>query len=68
MGIEETNVSRIFEFGVTLSPHTRGVGAGLTIVRKIVDFHKGEIKVYKPGNGTGFGIIMHFPEIGDSAL
>ena len=57
IGIEEKDISRIFEAFTRLNAKSEfeGSGIGLTICRKIVTLHKGTIRVNsKPGEGTVF--------------
>ncbi|MEO1257138.1 MAG: ATP-binding protein [Bacteroidota bacterium] len=50
-GIPEEVIERIFDPFFTTKPIGEGTGLGLDIVHRIVDHHKGEIKVAsKPGN------------------
>lgn len=60
-GIEEQYFDKIFEIFQRLGKKEehRGTGAGLTIVKKIVQMHKGEIWVEsKIGEGTTFYFII----------
>ncbi len=59
-GIEEAFHQRIFEMFVTLKPRdeVEGSGMGLAMVKKIIDYHKGEITVASTcGAGTVFRFV-----------
>jgi PAS domain S-box-containing protein len=56
-GIEEKHFERIFRIFQTLSPRDsfESTGVGLTITKKIVEFHGGKVWVQsKPGEGSSF--------------
>lgn len=56
VGIEEKNIKRIFEEGVTINKK-EGSGLGLPISKKIIEGHRGEIEVTSsPDGGTTFEI------------
>ena len=64
IGISEENQKKIFEKFYRVSDglvhNTKGTGLGLTLVKHIVDAHKGKIKVKsKPNEGSSF--ILSFP-------
>ncbi len=57
-GIASEHVSRIFEPFFT-TREDAGTGLGLTIVRQIVDKHRGSVSVRsQPGNGCTFTIVL----------
>ncbi len=57
IGMPPEIVSRIFEPFFTHGKH--GTGLGMTVVKKIIEDHKGEIKVEsEPGAGTTFNILL----------
>jgi two-component system phosphate regulon sensor histidine kinase PhoR len=63
IGIPEGEQSRIFEkfyrVHVGSVPDTGGAGLGLTVVKHIVEAHRGEIRVEsKVGEGSSFIIIL----------
>lgn len=63
IGIRPEEKERIFErfykSDVSRQSKTGGSGLGLAIVRKIIDLHKGEIKVEStPGKGTTFSVFL----------
>jgi len=65
-GIREENIDKIFEpfyrEDRSRNENVKGTGLGLTITKRIVDIHSGEIKVEsKPGAGTKF--TLKFPKV-----
>lgn len=59
-GILEENIEKIFEPFFTTKPEGKGTGLGLPVVKKIVDLHKGYIKV-KSRINVGTTMIIRFP-------
>jgi two-component system NtrC family sensor kinase len=60
-GIDEDNLSRIFEPFYTTKKTGHGTGLGLSITRKIVEEHGGFIKAERnPGEGSTFS--LYFPQ------
>jgi signal transduction histidine kinase len=56
-GMPPEVANRIFEPFFTHGKH--GTGLGMTVVRKIIEDHKGEIKIESiPGKGTTFNILL----------
>ena len=60
LGIEKRDLEKIFELFVTLESDRRdGTGAGLAIVKRIVEHNGGSIQVKStPGMGTTFTIVL----------
>jgi len=59
IGIDETNLSRIFEMFYRATEQSDGSGIGLYIVKNAVDKLGGQITVAsRPGQGTRFNIIL----------
>jgi PAS domain S-box-containing protein len=63
-GISEQNIERIFTPFYTTKDKGKGTGLGLPIVKRIVNLHKGDIKVLSKIN-EGTSIILSFPVIDD---
>lgn len=53
MGIERSNVKKIFKKFYQVGKTTKGSGLGLYIVQSIAKLHKGEIQAISMGPGTG---------------
>lgn len=61
IGMSENEIARIFDkfYQVDTSHSNQGLGLGLSIVKKVVELHKGRIEVSsKIGNGTIFKIWL----------
>ena len=59
IGIEERNISRIFEMFYRATEQSDGSGIGLYIVKNAIEKLGGQISVAsKPGQGTRFNIIL----------
>ncbi|NLI00824.1 MAG: PAS domain-containing sensor histidine kinase [Chthonomonadales bacterium] len=53
MGIEPRHQSRVFGMFDQLDPHAPGIGAGLALVKRIVEYYEGKITVESAGAYTG---------------
>jgi signal transduction histidine kinase/response regulator RpfG family c-di-GMP phosphodiesterase len=66
-GIPPTMRHRIFELFTQVDESAEkshgGLGIGLTLVKKFVDLHEGNIEVNSPGVGQGSEFIVSFPFI-----
>jgi K+-sensing histidine kinase KdpD len=64
IGIPENQISQLFEpfrrIKSSTNHHTGGTGLGLTIVKNIIDAHKGKVEVFSKIN-EGSTFILHFP-------
>ena len=60
-GIDKENLEKIFKPFFTCKE--KGIGLGLSLVKKIIDLHKGKIEVEsEPGKGTVFSIFLPLTE------
>jgi len=58
-GISKENLSKLFTPFFTTKEKGKGVGLGLAVVRRIIERHKGEIKVQSEvGKGTTFSLYL----------
>lgn len=68
IGISQEDIRSIFDPFIRLKnsniKHTGGAGIGLSIVKNIIDVHKGSIEV-ESTLGKGSSFILYFPMIGD---
>lgn len=64
-GITEEMLSRIFDLfmqGETTIDRTEGgMGVGLTLVRKLVHLHRGTVRAYSGGAGSGSEFVVRVP-------
>lgn len=60
LGIEQENLAEIFNPGFVINKE-KGTGFGLSIVKKIVESHGGEIWAESPGLGKGTTIYLKLP-------
>lgn len=64
-GISPEQLSRIFELfmqgDVTLDRTEGGMGVGLTLVKKLVDLHRGSVHAYSRGRGNGSEFVVRLP-------
>jgi signal transduction histidine kinase len=61
IGFEQKDAERIFQVFQRLHGNTeyRGTGVGLSIVKKVVEHHKGYIEAFgEPGKGATFRILL----------
>jgi|GEM_PF-2950807 len=64
IGIEPQYRERIFNLFEKLDLHQEGSGAGLTIIRRIIEVHGGKIWVESDGKGTGSTFFFTLPLAG----
>jgi signal transduction histidine kinase len=65
MGIEEDYREKVFGLFEQLNQNIEGTGIGLTIVRRIIEFHRGRIWVEDGGDGCGVAFCFTIPPTGD---
>ena len=69
IGIDPGCHERIFRLFEKLDPGKEGSGAGLAIVKRIIEVHGGKIRVESEGNGSGstfrFTLSPRVPEVTD---
>ena len=70
-GIPEDDIEHIFDqfyrVDTSRARATGGAGLGLTIVKRLVDAHRGQIKVTsKPGNGSTFTVTLPASQTSDA--
>lgn len=58
IGIEEKHINKLFGIFEKLNPDIEGSGVGLAIVKRIVEYHEGEITVKSEGLGKGTEFIF----------
>jgi CheY-like chemotaxis protein len=65
IGIPVEDLNRIFDMFTqmdhTLERSEGGLGIGLTLVRRIVEMHGGEVEAHSNGSGTGSEFIVRLP-------
>jgi len=62
LGIEEKYRERIFGFFEKLDSTVEGTGIGLALVKRIIEFHGGEIWVESEGVGKGTAFCFTIPD------
>lgn len=62
LGIEESNLDKIFDPAYTTNKRER-FGFGLSIVKKIVEAHKGKVEAISGGKGKGIEFILEIPQM-----
>lgn len=66
-GIDPALIPYLFEPFVqseaTLGRSAGGIGVGLTLVRRIVELHDGEVSVHSAGSGHGASFVVSLPAI-----
>jgi signal transduction histidine kinase/DNA-binding response OmpR family regulator len=60
VGIEPANLDRIFDMSFTTNRKSH-FGLGLSLVKKIVDAHGGQIRAESPGRGQGASFHLRLP-------
>ena len=58
-GIPENSITKVFEPFFTMKPTGEGTGLGLSVSQKIIDLHKGRIKIMNRKEG-GVRVVLAF--------
>ena len=70
IGIEPADCETIFDMFSQLhygKEHAaQGLGIGLSLVKKLVELHKGHIRAFSSGRGKGSRFILHLPILRDA--
>ncbi|MCX4247082.1 ATP-binding response regulator [Paraliomyxa miuraensis] len=61
-GMSAELIPRVFDMFVQADAKGGGLGIGLTLVRRLVDMHGGEIRVHSDGPGLGTEVEIWLPE------
>ena len=65
IGIDPALLPRIFEMFVQIEPAASrargGLGIGLTLARRLIELHQGEIEAHSMGAGTGTSFTIRLP-------
>ena len=62
IGLENTDLGRIFDRFYQKTPATHGLGLGLSLAREIVMLHGGRIWAESEGPGKGATFVVEFPQ------
>ncbi|MEX2157745.1 MAG: ATP-binding protein [Gemmatimonadales bacterium] len=69
IGIAAGMLSRVFEMFVQADPagdrSRQGLGIGLTLVKRLVELHGGQVEAHSGGLGQGSEFIVRVPALGD---
>jgi signal transduction histidine kinase len=65
IGVEPRHQEKVFGLFDKLNPKSEGSGAGLAIVKRIIEMHAGRIWIESPGSGGGatFWFTLKLPEV-----
>jgi PAS domain S-box-containing protein len=67
LGIEPLYHDKVFGLFEQLDPRTEGTGVGLALVKRIIDFHGGQVWVESAGPGQGSAFCFTLP-LADSVM
>ena len=61
IGLEPDYTQRVFELFKKLDPHSKGTGVGLALVKRIIEYHQGEVWVESDGVDKGCTFYFTLP-------
>jgi PAS domain S-box-containing protein len=67
IGIPQEALKKVTEPFFTTKPEGKGTGLGLAICRRIVEEHKGTMRITSPGSGQGASIHISLPGVNEAA-
>ncbi len=67
IGIAAESLKKVIDPFFTTKPEGKGTGLGLAICRRIVEEHKGKMRITSPGLGQGTTISIAFPGVDEPA-
>jgi len=67
IGIAPETLKKVTDPFFTTKPEGKGTGLGLAICRRIVEEHKGKMRISSPGLGQGTTISITFPGVNETA-
>lgn len=72
IGMEKDIIPRIFDIFVqaerTLDRRSAGLGLGLTLVRRLVELHRGTVQAFSAGRGCGSQFVVRLPVLPAGSL
>jgi len=60
-GIDKRYQDRIFGLFEQLDAEAEGNGVGLSLVKRIIDYHGGSVEIQSPGKGLGTTVVFSLP-------
>ena len=62
IGIAQAHVARVFDLFERLETDTTGSGVGLSIVKRIVEAHRGRVWIESAGHNLGTSVLIRLPQ------
>ena len=72
VGIPQDMLQKVFDLFMQVGPNSdrsgRGLGIGLSLAKKLVEMHSGDITVQSPGPGQGSTFTVRLPAVQDLSM